>query len=455
MAQNKLFGTNGVRGIANRDFTVDLVTKLAASSGSYLGKQIAVGRDGRVTSIMFRDAVIAGLLSVGCNVHDLGSLPTPALQYGVKHFGLDGGLMITASHNPPEFNGIKVMGSDGVEVSREQETEIENIYHNNGLELASWDNIGSVFEKNALQIYKDTIVTHVDSEAIQAACLKIAVDPGNGVAAHVAPDIASCLGCSVYTVNVDVDGTFPGRSSEPRPDNLKLLVELVKASGADLGIGFDGDGDRAIFVDEKGDVHWGDRSFALVVKDFMTKNPGSKVATPVSSSQVISDVVSDFGGTIVWTEVGSVVVSRVMVNEGISLGGEENGGIMYGPHIETRDGSIAMVLILEIMAKTGKTLSQLFGELPQYFQSKVRVSCPNELKSDVLRKLVEKADAPEVETIDGVKLKYTDGSWALVRPSGTEPIFRIYSEAINQVDANVLANENKSKLEAIIEELTE
>lgn len=455
MVQRKLFGTNGVRGIANRDFTVDLVTKLAASSGSFLGKEIAVGRDGRITSIMFRDAVIAGLLSVGCNVHDLGSLPTPALQYGVKHFGLDGGLMITASHNPPEFNGIKVMGSDGVEVSREQETEIEDIYHNNYPELATWDNIGSVFEKNALQIYKDTIITHVDSEAIQGACLKIAVDPGNGVAAYVAPDIASCLGCSVYTVNVDVDGTFPGRSSEPRPDNLKLLVELVKASGADLGIGFDGDGDRAIFVDEKGDVHWGDRSFALVAKDYMIKNPGSKVATPVSSSQLISDVVTDLGGTIVWTEVGSVVVSRVMLNEGINLGGEENGGIMFGPHIETRDGSIAMVLILEIMAKTGKPLSQLFGELPQYFQSKERVSCPNELKSDVLSKLIEKADAPEVETIDGVKLKYNDGSWVLVRPSGTEPIFRIYSEAENQVDANVLANENKSKLVAIINDLTE
>ena len=128
MKQRKLFGTNGVRGIVNSEFTVDMVTKLASSSGSYLGKEIAVGRDGRTTSIMFRDAVIAGLLSVGCNVHDLGSLPTPALQYGVKYFGLDGGLMITASHNPPEFNGLKVMASDGVEVSREQETEIEDIY---------------------------------------------------------------------------------------------------------------------------------------------------------------------------------------------------------------------------------------------------------------------------------------------------------------------------------------
>ena len=455
MGQRKLFGTNGVRGVANRDFTVDLVTKLAASSGSYLGKEIAVGRDGRVTSDMFRDAVVAGLLSVGCNVHDHGSLPTPALQYGVKHFGLDGGLMITASHNPPEFNGIKVMGPDGVEVSREQEAEIEEIYHNNSVELANWDNIGLVLEKNVLQVYKDTVISHVDSEAIKEACLKIAVDPGNGVAANVAPDIVSRLGCSVYSVNVDVDGTFPGRSSEPRPDNLNLLVELVKASKADLGIAFDGDGDRAIFVDEKGEVHWGDRSFALIVKDFLTKNPGSKVATPVSSSQLISDVVADLGGSIVWTEVGSVVVSRVMLNEGINLGGEENGGIMYGPHIETRDGSIAMVLILEIMAKTGKPLSELFGELPQYYQSKERVSCLNVLKNDVLSKLIEEADAPEVETIDGVKLKYPDGSWVLVRPSGTEPVFRIYSEAENQVDANVLANENKSKLEVIIKDLSE
>jgi len=455
MKQRKLFGTNGVRGIVNSEFTVDMVTKLASSSGSYLGKEIAVGRDGRTTSIMFRDAVIAGLLSVGCNVHDLGSLPTPALQYGVKYFGLDGGLMITASHNPPEFNGIKVMASDGVEVSREQETEIEDIYFKGGPDLVSWDNIGSVFEKDSLHIYRDTVISHVDSEAIREACLKVAIDPGNGVAAYVAPDIASSLGCSVYTVNVDVDGTFPGRSSEPRPDNLSMLIELVKASGADIGIGFDGDGDRAIFVDEKGEVHWGDRSFALVAKEYLTNNPGSIVATPVSSSQVISDVVTDLGGKVVWTKVGSVVVSRKMVDEGIKLGGEENGGIMYGHHIETRDGSIALVLILEIMAKKGKPLSQLFGELPQYFQSKERVTCPNELKRDVLSKLIEKSDAPEVETIDGIKMKYPEGSWVLVRPSGTEPIFRVYSEAASQMDANVLANENKNKLEAIIKELSE
>ncbi len=449
----RLFGTNGVRGVVNAELTVDKVVRLAASIGAYLGGDIALGRDGRTSSPMFRDAALSGLLSVGCSVHDARLLPTPALQFSVKKFGLDGGIMVTASHNPPEFNGIKVMAPDGVEVSRQQEHEIEESYFSGGPEPSPWDRIGKISRLEVLDSYKTSVLSHVDCDTVRAAGLKVAIDPGNGVAALTAPDIARELGCDVFTINVDVDGRFPGRESEPRPDNLGGLSALVRASGADVGVAFDGDGDRSLFVDERGEVHWGDRSVALVARDFLEKNPGAEVATPVSSSRVIEDVAEAGGGRVIWTEVGSVVVSRTMVERGIKFGGEGNGGIMYGPHLEVRDGSMALALILEIMANSGKPLSELFAELPQYSQMKDRVACPEELKDKALEALMGSVDAPSVETIDGVKLGYPDGSWILIRPSGTEPIFRLYAEAVSPERVGELIGEHKELVESVIASL--
>jgi phosphomannomutase/phosphoglucomutase len=449
----RLFGTNGVRGVANKELTVEMIARLAATVGAFLGREIAIGRDGRTTSPMFRDAAISGLLSVGCNVHDAGMLPTPALQHAVKHNGLEGGIMITASHNPPEFNGIKVIASDGVEIPREHEAEIEETYFGEGPEPSPWDTIGSIGTLQALEAYNEAVKSHVDAAAIREAGLKIAIDPGNGVAALTAPEIARDLGCSVYTVNVNVNGRFPGRDSEPRPDNLDGLKRLVRASGADLGIAFDGDGDRSMFVDEKGEVQWGDRSVALLAKDFMAKNPGERVVSAVNSSKVLDDVVTAAGGSVVRTKVGSVVISRVMVDQGIMFGGEENGGIMYGPHLQVRDGSMAMALMLEIMAKAKKPLSELFDELPRYHQLKDRVPCPEELKERALEALRGSVDAPEVGTIDGVKLGYEDGSWVLFRPSGTEPVFRIYAEAGSPERVVELVDEHKALIASVIESL--
>jgi len=449
----RLFGTNGVRGVANKELTVEMIARLAATVGAFLGREIAIGRDGRTTSPMFRDAAISGLLSVGCNVHDAGMLPTPALQHAVKHNGLDGGIMITASHNPPEFNGIKVIASDGVEIPREHEAEIEETYFGKGPEPSPWDTIGSIGTLQALEAYNEAVKSHVDAAAIREAGLKIAIDPGNGVAALTAPEIARDLGCIVYTVNVNVNGRFPGRDSEPRPDNLDGLKRLVRASGADLGIAFDGDGDRSMFVDEKGEVQWGDRSVALLAKDFMAKNPGERVVSAVNSSKVLDDVVTAAGGSVVRTKVGSVVISRVMVDQGIMFGGEENGGIMYGPHLQVRDGSMAMALMLEIMAKAKKPLSELFDELPRYHQLKDRVPCPEELKERALEALRGSVDAPEVGTIDGVRLGYEDGSWILFRPSGTEPVFRIYAEAGSPERVAELVDEHKALIASVIESL--
>ncbi|MBS7619573.1 phosphoglucosamine mutase [Candidatus Bathyarchaeota archaeon] len=450
----RLFGTNGIRGVVNRDLTVEMVVKLASSAGSILGSRVALGRDGRISSFLFKEAALSGLLSVGCDVFDLGIVPTPVLQYATKHFNLDGGLMITASHNPPEFNGVKVIAGDGVEVSRSVEEKIEGVYFKGGPELASWDHVGETHELHAFEPYCTSILSNIDLEAVRRANLKVAVDPGNGVATLVAPRIAQELGCKTYSVNADVDGMFPSRDSEPRPDNLNDLSALVQATGADLGVAFDGDADRAIFVDEKGRIYWGDVSFALVVKEFLKKHPGEAVATPVSSSRIIKDVVEEGGGSLLWTSVGSVTVSRTMVERSIKLGGEENGGIMYAPHQPVRDGSMAMALILEAMAKEAEPASRLFGKLLRYRQMKAKVPCPEHLKSKVMEKLESSVEAEHIEKIDGIKLWYQDDSWILIRPSGTEPAIRLYAEAKEEARVSKLLENGKKNIEEIISKLS-
>ena len=399
---------------------------------------------------MFRDAAASGLQSVGCNVHDFGIVPTPAIQYCLKKMGLNGGLMITASHNPPQFNGVKVMYHDGVEISRSIEDQIEEIYFAGGPKLTPWNKIGSIKNQSVLGSYMDAIVNIVDAKKIRLKKLKVAIDPGNGVGTLVAPLIAQRLGCEVYTVNADLDGSFPGRDSEPRPDNLGSLITLVKATRSDIGVAFDGDADRSIFIDEKGEALWGDRSFALIAKDYMKRYPGSSVVTPVSSSKAIVDVVDSGKGSIYWTRVGSVDVSRAMVENGIMFGGEENGGVMYGLHHPVRDGSMTMALILEIIAQEGRALSELVLELPQYAQLKDKVSCPNDKKVKLLDAIRNLIAAPRIETIDGLKLYYPDNSWILIRPSGTEPIFRLYAEADNQIKVEKLMSENKKMIEDTI-----
>ncbi len=206
------------------------------------------------------------------------------------------------------------------------------------------------------------------------------VDAANSVGNLVAPRLLRDLGCKITALNSNIDGTFPGRLPEPRPENLEKLASIVKAVNADLGVAYDGDADRSVFVDENGEIYWGDKTFALVEKHFLKDNPGEKIVTPVSSSTLVKDIAETYNGKLVWTKVGSVTVSQTMKKLGAKLGGEENGGIFYGAHQAVRDGAMATALILNIMAKTGKKLSELIEELPKYFIAKGKVECPEELK---------------------------------------------------------------------------
>jgi len=453
MGASKLFGTNGIRGVTNKELTPQMAVKVGSAIGTFFKKKnLLLGHDARTSGPMFARAVIAGLTTTGCNVYFAGMAPTPALQYAVKNHCMDGGVIITASHNPPEYNGIKVIWNDGIEISHEQEIEIENIYFEDKPVFAEWNKLGAKHELPVVNDeYIEAIKKHVNTPKIAEKQYHIVVDAANSVASLTAPHLLRELGCKVTTINANIDGTFPGRPPEPRPENLKEMAVVVKAVGADLGVAFDGDADRSIFVDEKGEIYWGDKTFALIEKHFLIENPNAKIVTPVSSSTLIKDIAEAYKGEIVWTKVGSVTVSQTMKEVKAKLGGEENGGVFYGPHQAVRDGAMTTALILDIMAKTGKKLSTLIAEQPQYFLEKGKVECPEDKKGKLLGKLLEQVKGSNISTIDGVKIWFEDKSAILVRPSGTEPIYRLYAEAKNQEKAVKLVEDYSSKLKNILE----
>lgn len=450
----RLFGTNGVRGLVNKELTLELILELSQAIGTFFkGGKMVVGSDGRTSSPALRNLAMGGLASVGCKVYDIGLAPTPMIGFLTPTWKADGGIAVTASHNPPEYNGIKTIASDGIETDRDEELQIEKIYFSRSWKRANWDRVGDIIKaETGLREYLNSITKQVNVKTIRSRRLKVAVDPGNGVSALTTPILLSELGCKVLTINANLDGAFPGRPSEPRPDTIGSLTDLVRSSGADFGVAFDGDGDRAIFVDEIGEAHWGDRTFALIADDYWSAKPGRAVVTPISSSRAIKEIADARSGKIVWTRVGSVDVSHRMIEIGAELGGEENGGIFYAPHIAVRDGSMASALIANILAKTKKPLSKLLSTLPFYELAKEKVSCPNHLKKQVLENLRERTSKHNPETIDGVKILFEDGTSVLVRPSGTEPIFRVMAEAKSASAARNLADQYKAILNEIIKE---
>lgn len=452
LGPRRLFGTNGIRGVVNKELTSQMVIKIGSAIGTFFQHgNLIVGYDARTSGPMLARAVIAGLNATGCNVLLAGMSPTPALQFAVKNHKKDGAVIVTASHNPPQYNGIKVVWKDGIELSREQEIEIENIFFDEKMHYAEWNGLGTNRDlPGVIDDYVEAIKEHVDVAGITKKHYHVVVDTVNSVGSLAAPRLLRELGCKVTTINANIDGAFPGRLPEPRPENLKDLALTVKAVGADLGVAFDGDADRSIFVDENGEIHWGDKTFALVEKYFLKDNPGEKIVTPVSSSTLVKDIADSYGGEIVWTKVGSVTVSQTMKKINAKLGGEENGGIFYGPHQSVRDGAMATALILDIMARTGEKLSNLLGELPKYFIEKGKVECPNEFKEKALEKLTEQLSGLNMNTIDGVKIWFENNSVILMRPSGTEPVYRLYAEAKTEEKALQLVKEYSSKLKRLI-----
>ncbi len=430
--KKQMFGTNGVRGVVGEMMTPTLVLKIGAALGSMRKGTIAVGRDTRTSGEALAHALKAGLLMTGCSVVDMGILPTPALQYIIKADDrFAGGAMITASHNPPEYNGVKVIEADGTEMADDEIIKLENRFFADEFDAVAWDGVGrETAAPERIEEYIQAIVRHFPAGIGEG--MTVVVDPGSGPAALTTPAILERMGCRVHTINARIDGTFPGRLPEPTPEGLQPLSEMVIATGAAFGVAHDGDADRAVFVDNKGRYIEENYEFGLIEDYVCRRNPGGLVVTPVATSRLIQDIAGKHGCTVDYTPVGSIYVARRMIEligqgERVSFGGEGNGGLIYPDHQFCRDGGMTAAMMVAVLADhSGKDLSDLADALPVYHLIKEKYPAPD---PGALVSVIEEAFSGEtIERIDGIKI-IRDDAWALVRESGTEPMIRIMIES--------------------------
>jgi phosphomannomutase/phosphoglucomutase len=441
-----LFGTNGVRGVVGKEMTPALALKIGAALGSEVSGTIAVGRDSRTSGESLGAALKAGLMACGCDVLDVGILPTPALQFLVRG-RCKGGAMITASHNPPEYNGVKVIDEDGTEMGDEDTLRIEDRILHDRYTLVPWQEVGMEERSPTLvEDYIRGILRQFPQDMAQD--LIVAVDPGSGAGAHTTPAILSRLGCRALTINATLDGTFPGRLPEPSPEGLKDLATLVTSAKAAFGAAHDGDADRTVFIDDQGRYVEENKEFALIAQ-YLCKDRKGTLVMPVSTSSLVEEVAHSFGCEVDYTPVGSIYVARRMIElqrKGVDvvMGGEGNGGLIYPRHQFCRDGAMTAAMMVRILTGTGKSLSSLLDQLPQYTMIKEKISTPH--RNVIIKSLDTAFSGEKLDRTDGIKI-IRDQAWALVRASGTEPLIRIMVESNRKKNADDLHREVRDAVE--------
>jgi phosphomannomutase/phosphoglucomutase len=424
---------------------------------NYVGSQkiIGLGWDTRRSSEMIGFAFSSGLMAGGCNVHLLGLVPTPLLSYAVPQLNLDGGAMITASHNPPEYNGIKLWGPDGASFTPEMEHEVEIQYFAEKQRETTWETCGCLVSADDFRLqYIEDLLGQVDSKQLCKHQFRVAADCGGGTATMVAPILLNAIEAQMELLFCEPDGLFANRLPEPKESNLTQLIHTVKEHQLDLGMAWDGDADRVTFVTDQGRYLMGDRIFALtafhVLRDLQEKP--KRIVTQVATSDVIKDVAAMVDAEVIETKVGEPYIVSKMKDTNAVIGGEENGGVVYRGWSWTREGMLTAIMILDLMAKEEKTLEELDRQFPSYFQVKDSVPCLPQQKETLLDYIqqVTPTEAKDHQ-IDGMKLRYSDG-WMLLRPSGTEPLFRIFAEAKTQTRADALAHQGHKIVEEAVKE---
>ncbi|MBS1789541.1 MAG: phosphoglucosamine mutase [Acidobacteria bacterium] len=418
---------SGVRGVIGDSLTPALLTRFAQAFGTYIGSgTIVIGRDPRTSGEMVRQAVIAGLLSSGCRVIELGVCPVPTVQLIVRQRKASGGIAITASHNPAEWNALKFVNSEGLFLSPGQARELLDIYHQgdytkvNGSQMRSVEDFSGVLDAHIKAIL-DVVGTLPPKRE-----LKVALDSCNGAGSIIAPRLLEALGAEVVTVNTTPDGSFP-RGAEPIAENLGKLCQLVKDSGADVGFAQDMDADRLAVVNEHGEPIGEENTLVLASRFVVSKTPGALVAN-LSTTSAMDDLAKKFGCTLHRSKIGEANVTELMQQVHAVIGGEGNGGVIY-PRINfCRDSHVGMALILHLLAQTECSISDLVADLPRYVMIKEKLNCPSDRISDVLKMVRRDYANEQLDLRDGVKVSFADG-WLHVRGSNTEPIIRLIAEA--------------------------
>jgi phosphomannomutase len=448
-----MVSVSGVRGRVGEALTPEIVATFAAGFGAWAvarggSRTVVVGRDSRVSGPMFHRATLAALQSVGCTVIDVGLAPTPTIQMAVEHHHAAGGLAITASHNPIEWNALKFIGSSGLFLDASEGAAMRRVVES-GFARATWDALGDVHhDAEAIARHIDQVLAlpFVDVERIRKRRFRVALDCARGAGGAIMPALLDRLGCEVTAINLETDGRFP-RPPEPVAANLGDLERLVLRAKAEIGFATDPDVDRLALVSDAGVAIGEDWTLALAARLVLRYRPGPVVAN-LSTSRIVDDVAGEAGTRVIRAPVGEVNVAVRMRAEGAAIGGEGNGGVILSEVHLGRDAPIGVALVLQMLLEDNVPLSRTVAQYPRYAIVKDKLDRPNaplDAVYDSLRRGFPDADA---DTQDGLRLSWRD-RWVHVRPSGTEPIVRVIAEAPTEADARDLVARSRTPLDAL------
>jgi phosphoglucosamine mutase len=442
----KLFGSSGVRGIVNVDLTPTLVSRVGLAVATHFkAKRAIVARDTRVSGKMIEDALVSSLISHGTEILLCGVVPTPALAYASKMAGAEAGFMLTASHNPPQYNGLKVFKADLSLIDEYQEA-VERTIKTNKFELAPWRNLGKTKPFDADRVYMDMALKTVKFNKKW----RVVIDPGCGAAYRIAPMMLKGMGCEVTAINSQPDGYFPARKSEPTAESLQDLAKIVKALGADIGVAFDGDADRVAFIDENGFFVNFDRSLAAYGAYALKRNPGGTIVTTIEASMCVETMAQKYGGKVIRTPVGDIYLSAAIKRNGAIFGGEPCGAWVHPQNHLCPDGPLSAALFLKALEDANTTVSDFIAEVPEFITQRVNFACKNKLKYQLMELLGNELksafpDYLQYSIVDGARLALKSG-WLLIRASGTEPLIRLTVEG----ESESVAKDITQKASALI-----
>ena len=441
----QIFREYDIRGVVGKDLTPETVQQIGQAIGTYMrrhgGKTLLVGRDVRSSSVSFRDILSQAINSTGCDVLDIGMVPTPVSYFALHHLKADGGVMITGSHNPPEFNGFKIsIGQHSLYGKKIQ--ELKALIDTKDFETGS----GKIDQTSVMEPYMENICSILKIPRK----VKVVIDGGNGCFGIVGPQLLKKLGLDPLEIFCEPDGTFPNHHPDPTvEENLTGLIEKVRSENAELGIGFDGDADRIGVVDEKGNIIWGDQLLTIFARDILSKNPGATIVGEVKCSQNLYQDIKKHGGVPVMAPAGHSLIKNKMRETGALLAGEMSGHVCFADNYFGFDDAIfAAGRILQIVAQSNMKVSEMLADLPKKaYTPEIRIDCPDDKKFEIVRELTETFRSKyEVIDIDGVRVDFDDG-WALIRASNTQPVIVLRFEAKNEARLIELVEIVKEKID--------
>lgn len=437
---------SGVRGVVGDSLTPQLLASFAQAFGSYLGRgKVIVGQDARISGTMVKNAIYSGILSVGCQPVNVGICPIPSILILTKERRAIGGIAVTASHNPKDWNGLKFINGKGLFLNHSQIEEFLDIYHQGDFSLVKVEKYKSLLsEKDPTDLHLKKLLNYLNVDLIRRKKFKVAADCCNGAGAVLMPQFLEALGCQMILINTTLDGAF-AHHPEPIPENISKLSRIIKEKNADIGFVQDADADRLAIVNEKGEPIGEELTLALAVKYILNKKPGP-VVTNLSTTQAIDNIAGEHDAPVFRTKIGEINVVEEIINRKAVIGGEGNGGVIFPEIHPCRDSFVAVGLTLEFMASSGKSISQLQEEIPKYYMIKDKIDGTSEQAYPILRELKKKYSGKEqISTLDGLKINFRD-AWIHIRPSNTESIIRVVAEAKSRDGAEMLLKKFKKEI---------